>query len=204
MKDWNETMLHKTTETVFDYFNRLRGKESAPLRSEIDPSALKSVLPDLFFLEMAGDGALRFRLAGTRICVILGRELRGQPFTSIWHPSQRHKMKIAAETVLANRIPFEISVEASLENEESMDLEMLLLPLYSRAGQCDRIFGSLVAMQAGQLVRPLPRLLVPEGVSIVRPATTGPAEQAPTPAAPIGRLFNKVMHLRVFDGGRRD
>jgi hypothetical protein len=90
-KDRKMPMRHRTTEAVFNYFNTLRAERTAPLRSEIDPAALKSVLPDLFILEKGRDGIVRFRLAGTRVCLILGREMRDRAFTDIWDATVRHR-----------------------------------------------------------------------------------------------------------------
>ena len=133
-------MRHRTTEAVFSYFNGLRGNRPAPLRVEIDPAALKPVLPDIFIMEKGRDGIVRFRLAGTRVCAILGRELRESGFADIWDPAVRHRMRLAADTVLANRKGLEIAVTALDVDGGTLDLEMLMLPLFSRSDRCDRIF----------------------------------------------------------------
>lgn len=206
----DETMQHKTTETVFNYFNALRAERSAPLRNEIDPAALKSVLPDIFLLEKKRDGVVRFRLAGTRICLILGRELRDRAFTEIWDAAVSHRMRLAADTVLASRSALEIAVTAFDEDGNATPLEMLMTPLFSNEEHCDRIFGSLVMLD---------NILPVEGhIRILKPADLVfmPAD-ADVRARPVsgmtsgnvikggfGGLTNRGTHLRVFEGGRRD
>jgi hypothetical protein len=204
-------MRHRTTEAVFDYFNHLRAGRAAPLRTEIDPAALKTVLPDLFILERGRDGIVRFRLAGTRVCFILGQEVRNREFAEVWEPSARHKMKLAADTVLANQNALEIAVETAADDEQSFALEMLLLPLYSQKDQCDRIFGSLVAIDPGVTIEAYPRLLLPSdlafvqvdaGVSCKRPYLD--RQPQTVVASSFGSLVNRITHLRVFEGGKRN
>ena len=201
-------MRHRTTEAVFKYFNELRGDRAAPLRSEIDPAALKSVLPDLFILEKARDGIVRFRLAGTRVCLILGREMRERAFSDIWDATVRHRMRLAADAVIANRSAVEIAVTAIDDDGNALALEMLMLPLFSRADQCDRIFGSLVTLENLPLVESYIRHLEPADLVFVpvdapRPLPGSPAPRS-TAIASLGQLLNRAAHLRVFEGGRRD
>jgi hypothetical protein len=201
-------MRHKTTETVFQYFNELRGDRAAPLRSEIDPAALKSVLPDLFILEKGRDGIVRFRLAGTRFCLILGREMRDRAFVDVWDATVRHRMRLAADAVIAGRSALEIAVTAVDEDGNAIALEMLMLPLFSRADHCDRIFGSLVTLESIPPVEGYLRYLEPADLVFV--PVDGPRPTAGSPAlrsvatSSLGQLLNRATHLRVFEGGRRD
>jgi len=181
------------------------------MRSEIDPAALKTVLPDLFILERGRDGIVRFRLAGTRICLILGREVRGREFSEAWAPGARHKIKLAVDAVLANQNALEIAVETAAVEEETFGLEMLLLPLYSQKDKCDRIFGSLVAIHSGPAINAYPRLLLPSDLAFV-PVDAGEPTKHPyfdrgpqnVTASGFGGLVNRITHLRVFEGGKRD
>jgi hypothetical protein len=204
-------MQHRTTETVFSYFNALRAGRAAPLRSEIDPAALKSVLPDLFILEKGRDGIVRFRLAGTRVCVILGREMRDRPFADIWDAAVRHRMRLAADAVIANRSALEIALTAVDDDDNTLQLEMLMLPLFSAADQCDRIFGSLVNLEGTAPVESYLRYLQPADLVFAPGDKVRPlAEAVPMGSvgsvgtAGLGKLANRVTHLRVLEGGRRD
>lgn len=204
-------MRHKTTEAVFRYFNSLRAGRPAPLRAEIDPSALKSELPDLFILEKGRDGVVTFRLAGTRFCSILGQEMRKRAFTEIWHPAVQHRMRLAADTVLANRKALEIAVTAVDQDGGTLELEMLMLPLFSSAGHCDRIFGSLAAIEPVHVLESRPRLLKPAELAFA-PVGADPTPVSARPDKPgsvVGSLpsagvASRVFHLRVLQGGKRD
>ena len=71
-------MKHASTKTVFAHWNTRRGARPAPARAEIDPVALRHALGDTFILAADFAGELRSRLAGTRICALFCRELRGK------------------------------------------------------------------------------------------------------------------------------
>ena len=196
-------MRHKTTEAVFHYFNGLRGGRPAPLRNEIDPSELKGVLPDLFILEKGRDGHVRFRLAGTRVCVVLGREMREREFADVWDPTFRHRMRLAADTVLANRNPLELAVTAEGDDGNVLSLEMLMLPLLSRIDRCDRIFGSLVVLDRPAPLEPMSRQLRPADL-VFAPARDDAVLRADTAHGAVGGLVTRFGHLRVFEGGKRN
>lgn len=209
IEEQDEAMQHKTTETVFNYFNALRAERSAPLRSEIDPAALKTVLPDIFILEKKRDGVVRFRLAGTRICAILGRELRERAFTEIWDEAVGHRMRLAADAVLASRSALEIAVTAFDDEGNATPLEMLMLPLFSNEEHCDRIFGSLAMLDNIMPAEGYTRYLTPADLVFMSVEADGSARPMTSPVPPrnvmsFGNLAKRVTHLRVFEGGRRD
>jgi hypothetical protein len=165
---------------------------------------LKSELPDLFILEKGRDGHVAFRLAGTRVCVILGREMRGQAFKEVWELDVRHKMRLAVDAVLANRSALEIAVTAVDEDGRSMALEMLLLPLFSKIDVCDRIFGSLVSLESAPTRDTVARRLQPAQLSFTAIEENGPRKPQSDAVGAFSGLVNRVTHLRVFEGGRRD
>ena len=67
-------MKHASTRAVFDYWNTRRGARPAPERADIDPVAIRHALGDTFMLAADFADELRFRLAGTRVCALFGRE----------------------------------------------------------------------------------------------------------------------------------
>ncbi|MGO8148126.1 PAS domain-containing protein, partial [Rhizobium leguminosarum] len=70
------------TFEIFDYWNRIRGADDAPLKSQVEPSAVPHLLPSLFILERREGGDIGFRLAGPRIRDLFGRDMRGERFSS--------------------------------------------------------------------------------------------------------------------------
>ena len=70
-------MKHATTRELYDYWNRVRGGERAPLRSAIEPSDIRRILGEMFILEVLDRDSYHVRLAGTRICALYCREIKG-------------------------------------------------------------------------------------------------------------------------------
>ena len=86
-------MKHASTKTVFAHWNTRRGARPAPARAEIDPVAIRHALGDTFILAADFAGELRFRLAGTRICALFCRELKGEAFGALWGETSRESIE---------------------------------------------------------------------------------------------------------------
>jgi hypothetical protein len=73
-------MKHPSNRELFDW-NMRRGERLAPERADIEPSAIRKILGDAFVLERHGVSNPVFRLAGTRLCALFARELKGESFS---------------------------------------------------------------------------------------------------------------------------
>ena len=202
-------MLQKATRDIYDYYNRVRGQRPAPLRSEIDPAAMKTALPDVFILERGGDNLLRFRLAGTRLCSILGGELRNHEFETIWQPRYGHRMTLTAQTVITACRPAIALASATTDRGDALAAELLLLPLCSRPEICDRILGALVPIGATHALPVLSRHLRLEHSRLLSEFETtdiaedgfGQINRVPEHVVPA-RPFGRQRPFTVIEGGR--
>ncbi len=77
-------MKHAASRELYAYWDERRGKRPAPERAEIEPGAIRQVLSDAFILALDGGAGHPFRLAGTRVCALFGRELKSEPFIGLW------------------------------------------------------------------------------------------------------------------------
>ena len=136
-------MKHATTRMIFGYWDALRGERSAPERGEIEPGEIRHVLADTFVLEVAPERTATIRLAGTRICAFFGRELRGEAFDRLWHPSAAEDVHHAIEAVVEEAAGVVAGLSAATEEGASAELEMILLPLRHRGRPHTRILGAL-------------------------------------------------------------
>ena len=75
-------MKNASSQELYAYWEKQRGTRSAPARTDIEPGAIRHILSDAFILALDGDAGHPFRLAGTRLCALFGRELKGE-FSSI-------------------------------------------------------------------------------------------------------------------------
>ena len=136
--------MRQTTSTkIFTYWEQIRGNADAPMRNLIQPSAISHILPELFILENTADDNPRFRLAGTAICNLMGREIRGENFAQLWAGSQQEDPVRIAAGVMTHVIPALINATGYCISGRSMTFEMVLLPLRTSGDICDRLLGCL-------------------------------------------------------------
>lgn len=222
-------MKHDVSKELFLYWNRLRGSRPAPKRSEIEPADIRTRLADTFILEAKPNGAARFRLAGTRICAIFARELKGFDVDTLI--SDRDRMMVARliQAAIREGTVSVLGLDGVTRRNRRSAHELVLLPLASEADGA-RIMGSLVALNPLQQQSPADPVLRCEvtSVRVVDPdrepmfLKNRPEIPVP-PLAPGSELFapadadvfaeeadfisdaqpsRKIFHLRVFDGGK--
>ncbi|MBB3947589.1 hypothetical protein GGQ73_003557 [Rhizobium skierniewicense] len=164
-------MKTNTSIDIYAYWDALRGNRAAPLRSEIDPSHIRHLLPDLFVLTDSNDGSPVFRLTGTRLYNLFGRELRETAFSALWQADQSGDACRIASGVMQNERPVLFDIEAESESGHlRQEFEMLLLPLQAEPHFPARLLGALVSdpplADFGQPFQPLSltrsRLLEPQ------------------------------------------
>ena len=195
-------MKHPSNRDLYDYWNERRGNRLAPERADIEPSAIHQVLGDTFVLAVDGNGQYPFRLAGTRLCALFGRELKTESFVRLRERSGQTAMREMLAAVMEEKSGVVASVTGSTADDSilAVNLEMLLLPLSHESKSEARVIGALAPMAAPYWL----------GAKAVGPLKLGmlrhigaAAEAMPAPrfAAAAGRLRGGLV---VYQGGRRD
>src|SRR5438552_5299077 len=97
-------MKHSSIRELFDYWNERRGRRPAPERGDIEPGDIRGVLADTFILAFDAPASHPFRIAGTRVCALFGRELKGEAFVNLWTAESRPLLRdlltvVAHETI---------------------------------------------------------------------------------------------------------
>ncbi|NRG18121.1 PAS domain-containing protein [Rhizobiales bacterium] len=208
-------MKHSTTRSLYEYWDNLRGHRPAPDRSEVEPGQIRSLLGDTFILEVIDPVTYRFRLAGTRLCSLHCRELKSRNILRGWRGEDNQALATLLAAVSDDAGAAVLGVSGHTEREQTIDMEMLLLPLHVPGEGCSRVLGSCVALQqpywAGlhpilsQSIKSV-RLLWPNekpaflssGLTSSVPAA-GEHQYAAAGVVPGGR---QVGHLTVLDGGK--
>jgi hypothetical protein len=70
-------------QALLEEWDAARSGALVPRRAEIDPAALRPLLPNLFILELLSPDEIRFRLAGTRYCDLVGFDATGMNFIDL-------------------------------------------------------------------------------------------------------------------------
>ncbi|KAA2242196.1 PAS domain-containing protein [Salinarimonas soli] len=136
-------MKHASTRMIFSYWDALRGERAAPDRGEIEPGEIRHVLADTFILEIGADRTAEFRLAGTRLCALFGRELKGARFVDLWPEHAGPGIRRHVGTVIDETAGLVIGLLGTTESGDTVDLEMVLLPLRHRGKPHARVLGAL-------------------------------------------------------------
>jgi len=199
--------------SLFLYWNRLRAGRRAPLRHEIEPADIKTLLADTFILERDGRGEAVFRLAGTRLCAIFGRELKGFAFASLWTERDRRVVSRLIDRAFIDKTVIVISFKGISRSGRHNPLELTVLPLDGGTTH-PRILGSLVPVErpfwlgadpiVASQVETL-RIVDPDREPVFlanRPATPVPSLAPDQRDLASGKPRRRVRHLVVIDGGR--
>jgi hypothetical protein len=137
------SMKHQSTQAVFEYWDKKRGTRLAPERADIDPAEIRHALGDTFMLTADFADQLRFRLAGTRVCALFGREIKGEAFAELWSETTRQSVEELLAMVTNEAAGAVAGVTARTEDGSKTDLELLLLPLAQTGHARIRALGVL-------------------------------------------------------------
>lgn len=139
-------MKHSSSRELFAYWDRRRGARAAPERGDIEPGLIRKALGDVFILGLDTGSQPSFRLAGTRVCALFGRELKGEAFAAVWEESHGSSIRDLLAIVATESVGVVAGARGRTAEGFSADLELLLLPLRHRAQSHRRMMGVLAPL----------------------------------------------------------
>jgi len=134
-------MKRAVTRELYRYWDALRGSRPAPDCADLHPNAMRSCLADAFVLDC--DPGYPFRLAGTSVCALFGHELKGIAFSALWAGASGPAMEHLLQCMFAETIGAVVSVTGRNAIGETLDIEMVVLPLLPGKGAKARLVGAL-------------------------------------------------------------
>ncbi len=189
-------MKHAASRELYAYWEQLRGRRPAPERAEIEPGAIRQSLSEAFILAIDHAAGYPFRLAGTRVCALFGRELKGESFLRLWdRTSQREILQLLA-ILVDEWVGTVAGATARNSRGELIELELLLLPLSAPRPALSRTIGVLAPLTDPQSI----------GLNPVAALTLGAYRHVG--AGVEKRLVPRFLPARrrhglvVYDGGR--
>jgi hypothetical protein len=199
-------MKHPSTRELFAYWDKARGARLAPARGDIEPGAIRRVLADTFVLSFDRAAGHPFRLAGTRVCALFGRELKSEAFTGLWEGADREVLSARLAILSEESIGMVASAAGATADGLKIDLELLLLPLAYRGQSASRVLGLLAPATPPYWlgVKPLQNLSLGSfrhvGPQVDHVAAPRLVAAPPIPAKPgFGR---RRGGFTVYEGGR--
>jgi len=139
-------MKHPSSRAFFAYWDDKRGFARAPDRSEVEPGPVRELLGDIFVLSYDKPTEFPFRVAGTRVCALLGRDLKNEQFPSLFAPGSRSDIEEMITVVSEELLVAVAGVTAMTEFGQKAHLELLLLPFAVRAHSPISLTGLLAPM----------------------------------------------------------
>ena len=141
-------MKNENTRDLHIYWSALRGRRSAPERTDIDPSSIRHLLSDVFLLDLDDTTGAVFRLSGTRICTLFGREMKDEPFSDLFEQRGKDEIDRLIAGVGKDEKPLIAGIVAHADDEQAIICELLLLPLRHRGQRSKRMLGMLTASES--------------------------------------------------------
>jgi hypothetical protein len=126
-------MKHPSSREFFAYWDDRRGLARAPDRADIEPGPVRELLGDIFVLSYDKKAGFPFRVAGTRVCALQARDLKGDSFPLLFAPESRADIEEIVAVVAEELLAAVAGVTAVAENGSKVHLELLLLPFNTRA-----------------------------------------------------------------------
>lgn len=199
-----------------------------PDRTDIHPARCRTLLGDIFILERM-DKDLVYRLAGTRLCALYGKELKQSVFVDAYEGTDRRSIEKWIEHLGLEDYVVLVTSSAQTATDEQVAMETLLLPLSHNGDRGNRVLGITVpcAQPYWLGAKPLVRQTI-RSIRVLRPWESDPflsswPFKSPAEAdlstnrrtsieAP--QMYSEhqdepvpgrtVGHLTVFDGGREE
>jgi hypothetical protein len=140
-------MKHPSNRAFFAYWDEKRDGERAPDRRAIEPGAVRELLGDIFVLSFDPKRGYQFRVAGTRVCALLDRDLKGQDFAALFTAASRAEITDILGVVSEEELAAVAGVTTTARDGSLAHFELLLLPFSNRAHTPISLTGLLAPIQ---------------------------------------------------------
>ena len=140
-------MKHPSNREFFAYWDQKRGDGRAPDRTDIEPGAVRGLLGDIFVLSYDASGGYPFRVAGTRVCALLGADLKDKSFSGLFEPGSRRDIEEIIAAVSEETLAAVAGVTAATPDGPQAHFELLLLPFNTRAHEPVSLTGLLAPLR---------------------------------------------------------
>jgi hypothetical protein len=180
------------------YWERLRAGRIAPYRAEIDPRQFESALENMFIIEKLSPDNMRVRLAGMKICEMMGMEVRGMQPGFLIDEADRVRFDRLLNVVMSE--PAVVELRLAAQNRAGIfRATMLLMPLRSDFGEINRVIGC-TSGDGDLYAPPLAFAIQDVAVTPVEPSQGVEPKQVMPGFAEEPASFTAPPKLRSIDG----
>lgn len=194
-------MKHKNSHLLVGYWSRIRKGRDVPDQTDIDPRAIKRLLPYVFILEADNTARPVYRLAGTALCERFGFEMKGTGFLTHWEAQSSLALSSLLQQALSLKQPVCLTSIGATADCGMVELETVLLPIKFGEGKPTRFLGMIQIMSdVAQLYgRPIAfqRLAASQIIREDEPVQMQNTNPPPPPPPPVYRSHPRAPHLRL-------
>jgi hypothetical protein len=122
-------MEHPMLRQLFQEWDGLKDDHAVPERAWLSPGAIARALPDTLTLALDPAAGHPIRLAGSRVCTLFGRELRGEGLVELFDPADRDAAGLLIAEIAESESPALAVLVGRSADHGDLALELLLLPL---------------------------------------------------------------------------
>lgn len=115
---------------LFDYWRACAKGDRLPSRACINPAAIPSLLPGISILEVAqGPEDIIYRVAGTRLREIFGREVTGRSVFALDLGEKSNYWRAVYRRVVDDKMPMQGAIKGPVAGRDHIVLFWMRLPL---------------------------------------------------------------------------
>lgn len=122
-------LRHNNTNQLYRHWAEKRRDSEPPLRHDIQPAAIASSLGNCALLEKQADGTYLFRLAGSRLCSIYGKELTATPIAQLFTPNEERMICQGFDAVAVEHAAMIIETAGFTQKGRVVAFEAVFLPV---------------------------------------------------------------------------
>ena len=190
-----EETIHPASRMLFRAWEAMRGTRSAPARQDVDLAQMRKLVPQLFIAEhCAASQAFRWRLAGTAICGLLGREVTGSDLLDGWDRFEKDVIRRFLSGVSGTHQPALLRLRFTTDRDQPIVAEMAAFPMMAADGASTQVLGGLFAF-ADPALKHYDKIIARELLSARFAASE------PVAALPEEALTQARRKFRVITGG---
>jgi hypothetical protein len=141
-------MRQPVTRALHDYWNGLRGERATPEIEEMNLERLFLALPDAFITEVEAPCRCPSAMCGARMNALWPDDRSNRSFLCIWNDADQDDVKAIFAMVTDGAAPVVGGARGLVaQGSETLDFELLLLPLRHIGRTHSLILGALAATE---------------------------------------------------------
>jgi hypothetical protein len=132
---------------LYRYWETVRGADAAPTRANLDLRSIFHLAPNLFIIEEDPSRRhFKWRLAGTDLHNIFGQEITGRNALAGWGNFECKIIRQLFENAINGLQPFVLRYRAITSLEQTINIEMIGVPVLTIHAPKVQILGGLFAL----------------------------------------------------------